>query len=553
MNKKAKIIAWLLASSGLIWLASAPINASAQNINRESQQTHGLYFSASDINNYNRAIKFALNSDKIAATGAIETISDKILVPFIERELLLKRNDVTKEELQSWLSENREISGADMVFDRATRLFVNQTFTPPNIYPNRRSFARVRAPREARDNQIEAASEQERAAFTLAKSDFNANNDYETINHALNYIKSPIASRIAWYGGLAAFRVGEFEKALSFFTITAKSHQSDDNSRTAAAYWAARTAQKLHRFDIRDDMLEQAAMQPLSFYGQLALQKLGRWQSLNIPNQNSEIEKAKEIITNDNSAKRALALFDLGLLNDAQNELALAWNKSVPSNDLGFLFIAQSLGFKELSQRISETSNSTFIATNYPISQSLTPKGGSFVLDRALIYAIMRQESRFNASAISHAGARGLMQLMPSTAAWLTGRSELKRNPALLHDHSLNLSLGEGYLERVLKMQAIGNSLPRAIMAYNAGPGSVSRWSNTIEMSEDTLMLIEATPVSETREYVKKVMSNLWIYHKRLGQNAPTLERLAEEKSPDYEPQDSPREMHGPSLTSLMR
>lgn len=288
-------------------------------------------------------------------------------------------------------------------------------------------------------------------------------------------------------------------------------------------------------------MLELAATQPLSFYGQLALAKLGRWQSLNIPNQSGEIEKAREILKNYAGARRALALYDLGQISDAQNELLAVWNSAPNSLDLGFLYISHNLGFKELNTRISESSNSAYIATNYPIAQNLTPEGGSFILDRALIYAIMRQESRFNSGAVSYAGARGLMQLMPSTAAWMTGRNELKYNPELLHDEKLNLALGEGYLERVMKMPAIDNSVARTLMAYNAGPGALARWANRIQMSEDTLMLIEATPVTQTRDYVKKVMSNLWIYHKRLGQNAPTLERLAHDRAPYYEPQDNPR------------
>lgn len=549
IKNSLKLIARLLAINCAI-LSTSLI---AQELPTGSSGQSGIYFTPYDKQNYIRALNFASNGDKFAARAAMEIINDKLLVPIIERELLLKRTDIAPQELQNWLEANSEVAKADLVYNRATSLFPDIHFEKPAIYSSRRNFARIRAAKEIRSGHLNGQNNQDKAVLTRTKTLFDANADYDVIAVANQNLNSPIIGYQAWYGGLSAYRIGEFEKALLFFTSIASLQNADESLKTAAAFWAARTANKLGLIDTENSMLEQASLEPLSFYGQLAMQKLGKWQSISIPNQHSEFEKAKEIIANNKGAKRAIALFDIGLTNDAQIELTNAWNKSPPAEDLGFLFIAQSLGFKELGQRISEVSNVSFIANNYPIIQNLTPQGDSFVLDRALIFAIMRQESRFDANAISHAGARGLMQLMPSTAAWMTGRSEFKTNPSLLHDHRLNLSLGEAYLERVLKMRAIDNSLPRAIMAYNAGPGAVSRWSNNIEMSEDTLMLIEAIPVSETREYVKKVMSNLWIYHRRLGQNAPTLERLADDKSPDYEPQDSPRQHYGNGAKSMMR
>jgi hypothetical protein len=78
-------------------------------------------------------------------------------------------------------------------------------------------------------------------------------------------------------------------------------------------------------------------------------------------------------------------------------------------------------------------------------------------------------------------------------------------------------------------------------MAYNAGPGNVTRWSASVKGAEDTLMFMEAAPNGQARVYAERVMSNLWIYHRRFGQRAPSLEKLARGLSPTYEPQDSPR------------
>ncbi len=518
-----------------------------------SQNQNNLYFSQSDRQNYARAFGFAARGDAIALYAAIGQISDKTLVPILERELLLNQANPEKEKIRNWLLDNTNISNAQAVYELAIRSFPNEEFAQPSINSSRRSFARIRAPREGKLDTLSRTNNFERQAFIQLRASFAANKDAEVIQLALANQNSSNYAVFAWYGGLSAFRIGDFESSLSFFTNAANAQAFDEAKKSAANYWAARAAQKLGRIEIATSFLEQAATQPLSFYGQLALQKLGRWQNLAIPEQRSETQNAREILANSPSARRAIALFDLGLVSDAQNELSLAWNNSPARDDLGYLYIASTLGFRDLFQRISEMSNNAYISANYPIADGLTPQGGSFVLDRALVYAIMRQESRFKTEAISHAGARGLMQLMPNTAAWMTGRPELRTNPELLHNNELNIALGEAYLERIMKMRPINNSLARTIMAYNAGPGALSRWTNSIAMSDDTLMLIEATPVSETREYVKKVMSNLWIYHKRLGQNAPTLEKLAADRIPFYEPQDNPREMGSMNHTNLMR
>lgn len=544
----------LFACSAL-WLFSINSSAIAQTSRPaiSSQNEQNLYFSQNDRLNYQRGFGFAAKGDEIALNAAITLIADKILVPDLQRELYKNKPNTDKSSLNTWLIANSDNANASEFFDYARKIYPDYEFARPSIQSSRRSFARIRAPQEARTDALSSASVSERQAYTQLRTQFNTNDDYEVINIAQANIESPASGAFSWFGGLSAYRIGDFEKSLSFFTISANSRFNDESKKSAAFFWAARAANRLKRSDVEAAMLEQAAQNPLSFYGQLALQKLGRWESLSIPEQKGETQAAKEILASSENARRAIALFDLGRFSEAQNELAMAWNNANSSTDLGYLYIAQILGFKDLVSKISEISNSAYIAGNYPIAHSLTPKGGSFVLDRALIYSIMRQESRFKSGAVSYAGARGLMQLMPATAAWMTGRSELRSNPDLLHDNELNITLGEAYIERLLKMRQIDNSLARTLMAYNAGPGAVSRWLNSIEMSEDTLLFIEATPVSETREYVKKVMSNLWIYHKRLGQNAPSLARLAVDQTPDYEPQDSPRFSTQKSITSLMR
>src|SRR5262249_37381968 len=130
------------------------------------------------------------------------------------------------------------------------------------------------------------------------------------------------------------------------------------------------------------------------------------------------------------------------------------------------------------------------------------PAGG-FTVDRALLFALIRQESSFDAEAQSTAGASGLMQLMPATAAALGGR------PADLHDPATNLALGQKYLRRLLADPAINNNLFLMAVAYNAGPGWLMRW-RAADPTPDPLLFIESLPSQETRNFVERVMANVW-------------------------------------------
>jgi len=419
---------------------------------------------------------------------------------------------------------------------------------------SRHSFVNMSLPREIADAHGPNASVAARNALNRTIQLFRTNNDDAVLDTIEPQLNGAFSGRAAWFGGLSAYRAGYFEIARNLFQITANWQYGDGNSRAAGAFWAARAALKLRDEGQAQAFFEQAATYPLSFYGQLGLMRIGRWANLAVPTIRDEQARTIELAQNNPLVRNAIALKQAGRNQEAKAELMNAWNHAQSGDELGFITIAQIMGFQEIVTRIRETSSGAAISAAFPIIDNITPQGGSFVLDRALIFAIMRQESRFNENAVSYAGARGLMQLMPATAAWMTGRPELRTNPALLHDVSLNLLLGEGYLERVMAMPITNNNLARTIMSYNAGPGNVSAWSRRVEMSEDTLFFIEATPVTQTREYVKHVLTNMWIYHKRLGQEAPTLEKLAFDKVPQYEPQDNPRRANGSgNLAEMMR
>ena len=148
-----------------------------------------------------------------------------------------------------------------------------------------------------------------------------------------------------------------------------------------------------------------------------------------------------------------------------------------------------------------------------------------FTVDRALVYAIVRQESAFNPKAVSHAGAMGLMQLLPASAALATGDKTFRTRPKKLFNPAINLRAGQDYLTYLMD-RGVGSDILRTVAAYNAGPGAVLK---TIGMvgDQDPLLLIESLPALETRNYVEKVMTAYWTYKRMFGEETRTLDALA--------------------------
>jgi soluble lytic murein transglycosylase len=369
---------------------------------------------------------------------------------------------------------------------------------------------------------------------------FYAGDDQAALDRAAILIDGPLTGQAGWIGGLASWRSGDFLQAQTYFTAAANWDYGDDWSRAAGAFWAARAAGRNGDYATRTAMLEQAATAPLTFYGQLALEQLGRWNASALPSEAERVQSEARLVVGNTQVRAAAALIELGRTDQAARQLATGWSQALPSEDLAWLSLARQMRLDPVVETINSVSSAAMVASQYPVPASIAPDGG-WVLDRALVFAVMRQESRFDPRAVSRAGARGLMQLMPATAAWMTDRPDLRSNPNQLFDVSLNVSLGERYLEQTMEMGAISNCLIRTIMAYNAGPGSVTRWSGSVRGGDDPLLFMEAIPSGQARVYTERVLSNVWIYHARLGQQAPSLQRLARGMSPLYEPQDNPR------------
>jgi soluble lytic murein transglycosylase len=144
-----------------------------------------------------------------------------------------------------------------------------------------------------------------------------------------------------------------------------------------------------------------------------------------------------------------------------------------------------------------------------PFRDAVVKRSQEINLDPAYVYGLIRQESRFVTDARSGVGAAGLMQVMPATARWTANKLGMRGfNPDQLHDRDTNIAIGTGYLKLVL--DDFGGSMPMAAAAYNAGPSRPRNWRNGPVL--EGAAWAETVPFTETRDYVKKVVSNATFY-----------------------------------------
>jgi soluble lytic murein transglycosylase len=251
----------------------------------------------------------------------------------------------------------------------------------------------------------------------------------------------------------------------------------------------------------------------LGFYGQLASEELGR--APYIPPAPAPLDPAWVAQARANPGlQRAVALFDQGWRREAVPE----WNFALRGmNDAQLRGAAEFAREEQIYDRVVNTSLQTtqvvdlgqrFIA---PFEGKVAAKARQIDLDPAWVYGLIRQESRFITNARSHVGASGLMQLMPATARWVARKIGMKDFQLDdVNDFDTNTVLGTQYLNMVL--QDLGGSELLATAGYNAGPGRSKRWRSQLQAPVEGAIFAETIPFTETRLYVKNVMSNAIYY-----------------------------------------
>ncbi len=344
-----------------------------------------------------------------------------------------------------------------------------------------------------------------------------------------------------WIAGLAAWRLGRLEQAARHFEHLAQSKTTSGWNAASGAYWAARAHLRLRNPAEMSRWLALAAQQPRTFYGLLALRALGLEPHLDIHAHKLDGPLIARLESEPLSA-RALALLQVGERRRAGRELKGVNGWADAQMTRALLALTELAGMPEIAFRMGkrlattahpEAKAGTLDLALYPIPP-WRPHSG-FKIDRALIFALIRQESGFNPSAKSPDGARGLMQLMPSTASFIArdrGYRRSKRNK--LFDPATNMELGQRYIAHLLQNDLVGGDLFRLAAAYNGGPGNLNKWQRRMDYKNDPLLFIESLPSLETRLFVERVLTNLWIYRMRLGQRAPSLDGIASGDWPLY-------------------
>ena len=343
------------------------------------------------------------------------------------------------------------------------------------------------------------------------------------------------------YAGLAAWRLGKKSDAAAHFGALADSRTASDREATLGAFWAARAHLVDRNPKIVTHYLRLAAAEPRTFYGQLAGRLLGEngppdWNApVLFPSDYARLKDSPHV-------RRSVALSQIGRLYLAERELRAAF-VAVPGNARkAMLALAVRLGLPgaelRLARSILTSDGDAYDRALFPVPP-WEPEGG-FKIDRAVLFALMRQESGFNSRAKSGAGARGLMQLMPRTASFMARDRSLRgRNKQKLFAPEFNVHLGQKYVVHLMTQHDFLDNLVMVVAAYNGGPGNVRKWQRRIKESKDPLMFIESLPSRENREFVRRVFTNMWIYRSRLEQPAPSLDALAEGRWPEYHALDS--------------
>lgn len=339
-------------------------------------------------------------------------------------------------------------------------------------------------------------------------------------------------------GGLAAIRLDRAAEALALFTAAHGAPGAQPAQKAAAAFWAARAAVRARQPRLYAPWLMEAAQSPRSFHGLLARRALGlspgfAW------DRDTLGEPEAALLAETGNGLRALALLQINERDRAEGELALLSARATgnPALARAMLVVAANARMTSLAARLAGLAQSADGRprdyARFPLP-GWTPEGG-FRADPALLYALARVESNFETRAVSPAGARGPMQIMPRTAAYVTGQPGLAgRDRGRLHEPAFSLNVGQQYLAYLARHESTGGDLILTLAAYNAGPGSLARWLPQVNHKGDPLLFLEAIPNAETRAHVQRVLALKWIYASRLNLGSESLDLIAAGRWPRY-------------------
>ena len=584
-----KIIFVCLAATLLAPLATLTDSAKAQSV-RTSALPPGsdglreadppLLLSGADAERYRRIFVLQQEGDWVAADREIAELKDKVLLGIVDAQRYLHKNYRSSYgELARWMAHHADEPDAKAIYALALQrrpagapaphqpivATLTPHATPDEIAVERqplsaddlrraqllRTEIRVLALLEPRKAELALAGGEARRLLDPAQMDglrkaiatgYAVSGDAAPESGSSMPAPAPASVENArWQAGLAAWRLGRFEDAGRDFQAAVRNATSPWTI-AAASFWAARVEIKARQTARARHWLGLAAAHPRTFYGVLARRTLGIDSYFDFDTA-PFTEVDAEILAELPAGRRALALLQLGDVRHAETELR-ALVPHAPAQILeAVVALADRANMPGLTLQLAG-----YLADNdgrhhdhalYPVPR-WRPLGG-FTVDRALLFAVMRQESQFLPHVQSNAGAVGLMQLMPATAAAMAERtgmplqrrkSRQSRDP--LAEPEYNLALAQEYISMLLADEHINGNLVLLAAAYNGGPGAVQRWVASRELMRDPLLFIESIPTQQTRVFTERVLANYWIYRQRLGQPSPDLDALAAGRWPTY-------------------
>ncbi|MEJ1970792.1 MAG: lytic transglycosylase domain-containing protein [Rhizomicrobium sp.] len=300
-------------------------------------------------------------------------------------------------------------------------------------------------------------------------------------------------------------------------------------SLARARYWKGRAYEADRDIPKAIAQYRLAAQAPDSFYGQMALARIDPAPVLHVNDTQVDATSVRDDFESDDLTRAIRVLADLGQENVLRLFALRAQELHPDARRTKILCqTLTDLGFREIAVRVAKQASyagTTFLAYSYPvIPLPAYPRAGP-APEPAIVLGLIRQETEFDPDAVSGAGARGIMQMMPASAQLAASQAGLPYRPnALTTDPNYDMQLG--MVEFQGDVTNYGGSLVLAIAAYNAGPGNVRKWlaasGDPRSPSTDPIDWIEMIPFNETRNYVMRVLENAQIYRGRLaGRDQP--------------------------------
>jgi soluble lytic murein transglycosylase len=314
----------------------------------------------------------------------------------------------------------------------------------------------------------------------------------------------------------AALRAGDWKMVESSIEAMPEKLRSEP----AWVYWSGRAMKAAGRVDEAQVQFQLIANQT-NFYGQLALEELGR--KITIPPRPLQPTDAELVLIAENQGfRRALKFLDLNLRAEGSRE----WNWELRKmTERQHFSVAEFARQNNVLDRMVSTSEHTRIEMDFtqryptPFHDIMHPATKVLGLDKAWVYGLIRQESRFIMNARSYVGAQGLMQIMPNTAKYVARKIGMDGFvPRQANQIDTNITLGTNYLNLIYN--DLDESEVLATAAYNAGPSRPRTWRASLTRPLEGAIFTECIPFTETREYVRNVLSNA-TYYAAMFENKP--------------------------------